>query len=287
MIWGLNMKRIGPINSNIGAGRISRIALVSLSLLSIPCLAVDTPYMAACRAQGVPIPPDWAESGTPWIYQGNLRTGTNLLQPGADAFVWTYSDPDRRGACIALPRGTGSPGSLAGFICQSATTGTACFWDNMPKNDQRPGILGWKGVTLKISELADGSNLTGVTGNCPVCHRGDNVFLISPDDPVWTKVLRGPLVTDSNSTFTTNVESSSDNQGGHPRYVPLSGLSGPRPGWTNPYKAGDCAGSCHENPVLEFSNRPSMPPVCAVDSVENCYTLNSAWLPPVMDLLID
>jgi hypothetical protein len=224
--------------------------------------------MAFCRANGVPIPPDWAESGTEWQYQGKLQT--NLLEPGNDAFVWTYSDPRVRGACIALPRNGGGPGSLAGIICQSATTGAACFWDNMPKNNQRPGLLGWKGRALRISDLADGWNLSGVTGRCPDCHSGNNVFLISPDDPVWEKVLRGPLVTEVGSTFTTQVESSSDNQGGHPRYVPLT-QSGP--GWSNAYRTGPCS-SCHEQPTVRS---PVMPPVCAEQGVEHCYG-KPAWL---------
>ena len=110
----------------------------------------DTPYMADCRAQGVPIPPDWAETGTSWVDQGNLNTnggGTNLLQGPVDAHVWTYTDPNVRGACVALPREDGSPGSLAGIICQSATTGKACFWDNQRKTDPT-NVLGWSGKDL-------------------------------------------------------------------------------------------------------------------------------------------
>ncbi len=256
------------------------LVVVGFAVLVRPAYAVDTPYMAQCRAQGVPIPPDWAETGTPWVLQGNLRTGTNLLQPGQDAFVWTYSDPTVRGACIALPRGNGGSGSLAGFICQSATTGAACFWDNMPKNNQRPGILGWRNQTLRIADLADGSNLTGVTGVCTNCHRGNNAFLISPDDSTWAKVLRGPLVTSFGSTFTTRVEASSDNTGGHPRYVSIT-----QPGWSNTLLAVGCAGACHEQPTV---NAPPMPPICAAGGVENCYghPTNLGWLPSVLDLVL-
>ncbi len=245
---------------------------------------VDTPYMADCRVHGVPIPPDWAESGTAWVLQGNLKDGTNLLQPGQDAFVWTYSDPNVRGACVALPRGGGGPGSLAGIICQSATTGHACFWDNMLATNQVPGALGWSGQTLRISQLADGSNLSGATGVCPQCHRGDNVFLISPDDPTWRKVLTGTLSNPSTSplgpNFTTRVEASSDMTGGHPRYIPITTLP-TRPGWDNTFQAGACAGSCHEQPnagITANLNHPSqaipqpMPPNCATSGVaNNCY----------------
>lgn len=255
---------------------------VAFAVLAQSVVAVDTPYIAQCRAQDVPIPPDWAETGTAWELQGNLRTGSNLLEPGQDAFVWTYTDPSVRGACIALPRGSGASGSLAGIICQSATTGAACFWDNMPKNDQRRGILGWKNQTLRISDLADGSNLTGVTGICTNCHRGNNVFLISPDDPTWARVLRGPLVTNPGSTFTTRVEVSSDNSGGHPRYVPIT-----QPGWNNTLLAVGCAGACHEQPTVAA---PPMPPTCAAGGVENCYGQpaqnNLAWLPSVLDFVL-
>lgn len=236
----------------------------------------DTPYMAECRAQGVPIPPDWAETGTAWVNQGNLNTaggGTNLLQGATDAHVWTYTDPHVRGACIALPRGSGAPGSLAGIICQSATTGRACFWDNQLKSDPTH-ILGWSGKTLVISELVDGTDFAAggnVGGPCASCHRGDNVFLISPDDPAWAKVLRGPLTGGpSGGRFTTQVDSG--------RYTPLPVAAG----WTNPVTGGaNCGAGCHELPPANIRglrdainamtppNRMPMPPAC--NSGTGCY----------------
>lgn len=229
----------------------------------------DTPYMADCRAQGVPVPPDWAETGTAWVNQGNLNTnggGTNLLLRADDAHVWTYTDPNVRGACVALPRGNGGPGSLAGIICQSATTGKACFWDNQPKNDPT-NILGWSGKKLVISELVDGPIMAAggnVGGRCTNCHSGNNVFLISPDDPTWAKVLRGPLNGGpSGGKFTTQVDSG--------RYTPLPVAAG----WTNVVTAGaNCGGACHELPpsniraMRDIVNgltppmRMPMPPAC-------------------------
>lgn len=32
-----------------------------------PAPEIVTPQMNLCRLTGVPIPPDWAESGTPWV----------------------------------------------------------------------------------------------------------------------------------------------------------------------------------------------------------------------------
>ena len=72
------------------------------------------------------------------------------------------------------------------------------------------------------------------------------------------------------STFSTRLEASTDNTGGHPRYVPFA-----RAGWTNPSSAVGCAGTCHESPVLGFAGQPvPMPPVCSLTGgggVANCY----------------
>lgn len=256
----------------------------------------DTDYMAFCRKSRVPIPPDWALSGTAWVLQGNLGdpSGTNLLQPPGpnsrpDAFVWTYSDPVRRGACIALPRGVaGQRGGIAGIICQSAETGHACFWDSRQRDNNNPlremPLLDWRTQILRISELKDASNLTEPgSGTCPECHRGNNVFLIAPEDPTWKKVLTGLGFaggnhTNQGGTFTTRVEASSDMNGGHPRYIPVTYPS-MRPDWANIFQVGGCAGKCHEKGE-DFTSRdggipraPLMLPACAQreEEVENCY----------------
>ena len=230
--------------------------------------STSTAYMDSCRAAGVPIPPDWSETSTQWQRQGMLRD--KIILAGMDATVWTYSDPANRGACIALPRGSGAPGSAAGIICQSASTGKACFWDNILRDDvdMMPGeqVLGWSGLTLVIANLKDGSNLNSP---CTDCHHGNNVYLISPDDPTWGKVLRGPLDGPRTGTFTTRVESSSDNAGGHPRYIPVSG----QPGWLNTFSAATsfCT-TCHEQPLVSAVS--AMPPVCAGGSTTDpsrCY----------------
>ena len=246
-----------------------------------PTAIAVTPYMRRCAKSGVPIPPDWAPTGSQWVSHGNLKNGINILDPGNDAYVWTFADPVFRGACIALPRGGGGArGGIAGIICQSATTGRACFWDSRKRDDSNPTseqpLLDWS-QGLKTSELKDASNLTEQgSGTCPQCHRGDNVFIIAPDDPTWANVLRNTVLA---STFTTKIETSSDMSEGHPRYAPLTSATGPgRVGWENPKPASGCAGACHESLTLPFSTsslntlRASMPPGCATNgAVQNCY----------------
>jgi hypothetical protein len=244
----------------------------------------DTDYIAFCRQARVPIPPDFALTGTAWVLQGRLQT--NMLQGNAvDAHVWTFSDPVRRGACIALPRGgCGTRAGLSGIICQSATTGRACFWDSRDRDNTDPTrempMLDWTTQRLRISQLKDGSNLTEQgSGKCPDCHRGNNVFLLAPDDPTWAKVLRGPLVTSPGSTFTTRVERSIETQNGHPRYVPVT-YPANRPDWVNAISTAGCGSACHENPVLGFVSKApplAMPPLCSQTAVagatdeEKCY----------------
>jgi hypothetical protein len=221
----------------------------------------STSYMDDCRAHQVPIPPDWEEKGTAWVHQGSLTQ--NLLDPGGRAEVWTYADPKVEGACIALPRDDGGAGSPAGIICQSATTGHACFWDNKLRGVPEQ-FLGWAGVRLVIADLKDGSNLSQA---CTGCHQGNNVYLISPDDPTWGQVLR--VVPTTDPTFTTQVRSSTDNRGGRPRYIPITTLP-ERMGWQNTFNpaGGVCAG-CHEVPLAPVTP-PPMPPACA-SAPGGCY----------------
>ncbi|TRW18176.1 hypothetical protein [Glacieibacterium frigidum] len=208
-----------------------------------------TAYMKACTAAGVPVPPNFSTTSTAWKFQGKLTT--KIIQANQDANVWTWASASRKGACIALPRGTGTPGSLAGIICQSATTGKACFWDNKLRGSN--ASLGWKNITLKIADLQDGNVLAE---NCTGCHRGNNVFLMSPDDPVWGKVMgrNGPL----HPKFTTTVSASTDMLDGHPRYIPMSSQAT----WKNVAPASDpFCNACHEKPVV--AQAMVMPPACS------------------------
>ena len=228
-----------------------------------------TDYMRHCTAAGVPVPPDFALSGTPWRQQGQL--GTKLISSGIDATVWTWNGSGR-GACVALPRGDG-PGDVSGIICQSATTGNACFWDNLPRGGTTR--IDWSSETLDISELQDGSNLAE---NCTNCHQGNNVFLLSTDDPTWCKLLRGSssgtpcgAVTGPGSAgFTLAVEAPvrtvnvPNTSIQHSRYTPMSGTPA-RPGWVNNETVG-CGGVCHLGSGGPFGP-PPMPPACGTD----CY----------------
>jgi hypothetical protein len=180
-----------------------------------------SPYAALCRANSVPVPPDWPTGG--WNDQGPLPFAFNFLESGPDTRVWTYQAPGGQGLCYALPRMEGATINFLGIICQSKTTGKACFWDNMDQNGQR--ITG-PNLTIRISEVQNGSSLGE---NCTSCHRGNNVFLIHPNT-----VLGNIPYQDRQP----NV-----------RYSPLGQAN-----WVNPpplsaQGSGACSG-CHEIPEL-------------------------------------
>lgn len=237
----------------------------------VASLRERTPYMAFCSAAGVPLPPDFSTTGTRWTRQGMLSQ--NLLRPGEIAEVWTAAPASGRGACVALPRRDGprptDAAKLAGIICQSATTGDACFWDNIDRNTG--ARLPWDSQTLKIGDLMDGSNLSE---NCTGCHKGNNVYLLAPDDPTWCRLLRGGRAGSGCSApsganaanLTLKVEAPVDtvNEPGtsiyHPRYRPLSGAPA-RPMWVNGAAPG-CGGACHLRGVGPFTTPNPMPPNC-------------------------
>lgn len=239
----------------------------------------DTAYMDDCRAQSVPVPPNFSIA-TPgeWVHQGslafNILGGKETDTPPDPADVWTWTDPDRRGACIALPRDNGGIDSLTGIICQSSTTGNACFWDNLNRTDRTRRIPSAT-ETMVIRELQDGRTLDAGPA-CTGCHTGNNVFLISPDDPTWVKVLKG-LDGDHPDppTFTTVVESQTDPLSG-PRYTPIA-----QAGWVNPPLTAGCSGSCHAAPSemlqtrffrIHRARRNGMPAPCATgNDYRNCY----------------
>jgi hypothetical protein len=249
-------------------------------------------YMESCRAKGVPVPPDWKASSSEWERHGYLKT--ILLTPnGLDqtpvddtsfASVWSYASPDVRGACIALGRSSG----IFQIICQSATTGHACFWSN----DQLSPSTSWTPETAEVQVASLRDPVQGFapgTVPCTECHRGNNAFLYAPDDPTWATVLRPEH---GRPTFTTRVEQSSHHGQltfgattiTYPRFIPIGGksvaLDNPLP--TTP----GCSGSCHELHVAMLKKdhtvegyvkapRP-MGPKCAhnsppEDPIRNCY----------------
>lgn len=238
----------------------------------IIALLERTDYMRSCADEGVPVPPDFSTQSSKWTFQGNLAS--TLIIPGVTAAVYTYASPSVRGACIALPRGAGGEDDVAGVICQSAETGKACFWDNKKKGGTAIIEFGNNAV-LKIREMQDATELSE---NCTSCHRGNNVFNISPDDPTWCRLLRGgqagsgcsALSGPNASNFTTEVDPGvlplsvpgTMPPVLHSRYTPLSG-SPARPGWAN-ITAPGCGGACHLGPDGAFS-APTMPPSCGAN----------------------
>lgn len=249
-------------------------------------------YMESCRAKDVPIPPDWKQSSSEWESHGNLKTilltPNNLDQAPVDhtsfASVWSYAPSQGRGACIALGRSGGS----FQIICQSATTGYACFWGNDPTSSRTR----WTPETTEapIASLRDPvQGFAPGTVPCTECHRGNNAFLYAPDDPTWATVLRPEQI---RPTFTTRVEQSSHHGQltfgattiTYPRFIPVGGKTMPL---NNPLPiTPGCSGSCHEShfEILEKNHsvegyvripRP-MGPNCARNSPDddptrNCY----------------
>lgn len=252
----------------------------------------ESNYMESCRSKGVPVPPDWNASSSEWERHGNLHTilltPNNLEQTPVDqtsfASVWSYASPDVRGACIALGRNGGS----FQIICQSATTGYACFWGNDPISPRTR----WTPETAEVSIASLRDPIQGFaprTVPCTECHRGNNAFLYAPDDPTWATVLRPEHV---RPTFTTLVEQSSHHGQltfgtttiTYPRFIPIGGkpmaLSNPPP------TTSGCSGSCHElhaailkkNHTAEGYVKAPRPmgPNCAANSppddpTRNCY----------------
>lgn len=174
-----------------------------------------TEYMAECRRNSVPLPPDWP-TGSGWVNRGTLPFKFNFLSSGPDTEVWVHETAG--GLCYALPRKNGAVVNLLGIICQSKSTGKACFWDNIDAATSRR--ISGEGITLAINRLKDGSNLAE---NCTNCHRGANAFIVHPETPLGSPSERDPLV----------------------RYSPIGQV-----GWTNPpplsaQGSGACS-NCHE-----------------------------------------
>jgi hypothetical protein len=206
-------------------------------------------YVETCRAAGVPIPPDWPDPK--WINQGALAL--QFVSGNLSTEVFAYKDPAVPGVCYALPRRdtTGSI-QLLGIICQSATTGKACFWDN--KEPDNTPITG-NSITLKIADIANGMNLVE---NCTNCHRGDNVFNIHPGTALDLGRAGAP-----GGPYDTSAAV---------RYTPIaqSGWSNPGPLTLGARTTGQssCTG-CHDLPetkpdycaaVLEMAALATMPP---------------------------
>lgn len=260
-------------------------------------ISSDGKYLESCLAKGVPIPPDWKPASSDWERHGNLHTilltPNTLEQAPVDetsfASVWSYAPSQGRGACIALGRNGGS----FQVICQSATTGYACFWSNNPLSPATtwtPETAGMPMISLRdpVQGFAPG------TAPCTDCHRGNNAFLYAPDDPTWATVLRPER---RRPTFTTQVEQSSHygqltfgaTTTTYPRFIPIGGkavaLHNPLP------TVSGCSGSCHELHLEIFQKnrgaegyvripRP-MGPSCAQNSppddpTRNCYHRNGS-----------
>lgn len=244
-----------------------------------PVLRLTTQYMRDCANAGVPVPPDFALTGSQWTRQGALTI--NMLRLFERADLYTWADPNRRGACVALPRYAASaPARLTGIICQGAQTGNACVWDSLwAGSGQR---VRWEdGETMPINQLRSRTSLAP----CSDCHTGNNVFLVAPDDAAWCKVMRGgaqgaicgTMDGPNSGNFTLQVE-------GAVRQVNAGGVMQSRFQWVDPGPVGGnwnnqagpgCGGACHLGGDLNLVNRAAnrqppvptqrMPPACGTN----------------------
>ena len=132
-------------------------------------------YQEQCRAAGVPFPPSWPSSD--WVSNGDLPVSKSFL-PSDGVSVYSYRDPAVPGLCIALPRTTTTGEiDLMGFICQSATTGKTCYWDNLDAvtGSRIRGPLDTTRIDMLLVQ-----NGNSLRSNCTSCHRGDNSFIQHP-----------------------------------------------------------------------------------------------------------
>jgi hypothetical protein len=136
-----------------------------------------TDYMKECMREQVPIPPDWGDRR--WVFRRHLDPNYSFVADSDSiAEVWTYVDPNVPGLCVGLPRKDKETKDIGlfGIICQSKTTGKACFWDNVDRFTHRR-MLPEQSKRLKIAAVEGGSQ---IVENCTNCHRGKNVFVIHP-----------------------------------------------------------------------------------------------------------
>ncbi len=212
--------------------------------------ATTSQYVDDCQAQGVPIPPDWPDSR--WISQGPLAFV--FISQSLNAEVFAYKDPAVDGACYALPRrdGTGSI-HLLGIICQSNTTGKACFWDNVSATGMR--ITG-PDAHLDIHTIGNGSNLAET---CTECHRGDNVFNIHPGTALQLSrpgAPGGPYVTNPMVRYTPMGQAHWSNPGPLLMPAPSSGQSS----CISCHQFPQTSGSSYCSSVLQNAAMLTMPP---------------------------
>jgi len=214
--YGWRAQLLGGFTTLRGTSAMSSKLAARVQQLGLPADMLQpapprSEYVETCRAQQVPIPPDWPDPR--WISQGPLAFV--FISGTFDAEVFAYKDPAVPGVCYALPRRSGASIELLGIICQSATTGKACFWDN--KTADGTPITG-PDIKLDIDTIGNGMTLGE---NCTTCHRGDNVFNIHPGtalDLSRPNAPGGPYVTDIFDPNGTGI-----------RYTPIG-----QPHWSNP-----------------------------------------------------
>jgi hypothetical protein len=135
-------------------------------------------YLERCRKSNVPIPPDWPSPD--WVHEGDLDPALAFVTIDGlyDTHkVYSYRDPAQPGICLLMIRLGDGDLYLFDVICQSATTGRACFWENDLATAGRDDLE----TPRRIVDLETADT---VHEPCTNCHRGENAFIVHPGTPI-------------------------------------------------------------------------------------------------------
>lgn len=173
--------------------------MVWIAVASVAVLAVQNPAEATTTTNGgtayaqechngtnkVLLPPAWSQSNWKENCKANLndpnRCNTSPSYTQQDTGEVWYASPlnDYAGLCMAFTRV-----DSIDVICQSATTGKACFWEGRqnagnlpPRTPPKVGDPAINLVSTTSSYLFGGTDLLTGAFHCTDCHQGENAFI--------------------------------------------------------------------------------------------------------------
>ena len=179
-----------------------------------------TTYMNDCRPTACPFRPTGPTA----------RRGHTDADPAVVCGVWRpLQRPRHQSACVALPERRRSRIASAGIICQSASTGHA-YYRRPLRGSARPTCWAWPAPRHRRSRQRCE---TWPTPRHHRFHRGNNVYLLSPDDPTWPSRRSWEAHDARGDVF---------RQSRHAPATSRSATLPERPGWVNAFTTGGTAG---------------------------------------------